>query len=474
MKFHTIVHRIVQVSLASSLVVVFLFSALTSSGTASAASPVVIDGSIGHQVIDGFGMSEAFGMADVIKNAPVNEQQQVLNLLFNPFNGAGLTILRNLLPSDPTHTIEPNSPGSPTAPPQYVWDGDSWGQVWLSQQALKFGVRQIYADTWSAPGFMKTNGDEANGGTLCGAPGAAACSTGDWRQAFANYLAQYIKDYQSDGVRLTQLGFVNEPSFTAPYSSMVMNPAQMADFAKVLGPTLRQQHLDTSIVCCDSIGWPEAQIDASGIASDPVANAYVKIFSSHGYAGAPDSPLTAQGNKHVWETEWSTFDNWDPSWDDGSDASGFTWAQHIVTGLTSANLSTFLFWWGATTLTGNEGLLLLNPDNTVSISGRFWAFTNFSRFIRPGALRIGTSGGDSNLEVTAYRNLFGPTTIVVLNTATTDITTSFALQHTHGFVAIPYLTNGSNNAAIQAPLFVHNGAFSATIPARSLVTYQVF
>lgn len=47
---------------------------------------------------------------------------------------------------------------------------------------------------------MKTNGSVDNGGTLCGVPGAA-CASGDWRQAYANYLRQY-------GRRLTagQLG----------------------------------------------------------------------------------------------------------------------------------------------------------------------------------------------------------------------------------------------------------------------------
>lgn len=57
---------------------------------------------------------------------------------------------------------------------------------------------------------MKTNGLDSNGGTLCGVPGTN-CSTGDWRQAYANYFVEYINLYAQNGVNVTHLGFLNEP-----------------------------------------------------------------------------------------------------------------------------------------------------------------------------------------------------------------------------------------------------------------------
>jgi len=60
---------------------------------------------------------------------------------------------------------------------------------------------------------MKTNGRDSHGGTLCGLPGAT-CSSGDWRQAYADYLIQYIKFYHESGVDVTHLGFLNEPDYT--------------------------------------------------------------------------------------------------------------------------------------------------------------------------------------------------------------------------------------------------------------------
>jgi hypothetical protein len=43
-----------------------------------------------------------------------------------------------------------------------------------------------------------------DGGYLCGVTGQT-CSSGDWRQAYANYLAQYIKDYASQGITMLEL-----------------------------------------------------------------------------------------------------------------------------------------------------------------------------------------------------------------------------------------------------------------------------
>jgi hypothetical protein len=77
---------------------------------------------------------------------------------------------------------------------------------------------------------MKTNGRDADGGLLCGVSGTN-CPTGDWRQAYADYLVKYIQLYavsfvsptrrvhadtrqQENGVGVTHIGFVNEPDFT--------------------------------------------------------------------------------------------------------------------------------------------------------------------------------------------------------------------------------------------------------------------
>jgi O-glycosyl hydrolase len=447
---------------------------------ALAADTATINGGQTYQTIAGFGASEAFGEAATVMNASSSVQQQTLSDLYSPTAGAGLTILRNEIGADSGSTIEPGNPGSPGAAPNYVSlasiDSDQ-GQLWFAQQIKQdFGVSNVFADAWSAPGFMKTNGSTANGGQVCGSTGAS-CSSGDWRQAYANYLVQYAKDYAAAGVPLSYIGPSNEPDYSASYDSMTMSPAQMASLLDVVGPTVKDSGLSTQVECCAATGWPVSGQYASAIESDPTALADTAVLTSHGYSGAPTSPLSGW-TKPAWETEWSTFESWDPAWDDGTDASGMTWAQHIYQGLTGANLSAFLYWWGSTTPSengDNEGLIEIN-GSTVQTSGRLWAFANYSRFIRPGAVRIAASSSNSGVDISAFKNTNGTVAIVALNTASSADPITYSLSGTgtgNGATVTPYLTNSSSSVAAQSATSVSNGSFAATIPARSLVTYVI-
>ncbi|KAJ1558966.1 hypothetical protein HK096_002067, partial [Nowakowskiella sp. JEL0078] len=91
-----------------------------------------------HQTWEGVGVSQAFGTSSHIKNLPSALQSQILDLLFSS-TGANFNIIRNLLPSASWVTIEPTSPGSPSATATYSWDNSSWNQVWLTNEAVKRG-----------------------------------------------------------------------------------------------------------------------------------------------------------------------------------------------------------------------------------------------------------------------------------------------------------------------------------------------
>jgi O-glycosyl hydrolase len=449
-------------------------------GPAFAGDSATINGGTTYQTMAGFGASEGFGQAETIQDASSAAQQQALNYLYSTTSGAGLTILRNEISADSGDTIEPNAPSSPTAAPSYVplsSISDDQGQLWLAQTIkADYGVTNVFADAWTAPAFMKTHDSTDNGGTLCGVP-SATCSSGDWRQAYANYLEQYAADYSAAGVPLSYVGPENEANLSPSYDGMVMTPAQTANLLDILGPTMASSGLSTQVECCATEGWNYAQQYAAAIEADPTASSYTKVFTSHGYTQAPTSPLSGWSNP-VWETEWSTFDSWDTAWDDGTDASGLTWAQNIFAGLDEANLSAFLYWWGSSTPSSNgdnESLIQIN-GSTVTPSGRLWAFANFSRFVRPGAVRIGATTSDGNLTLDAFKNTNNTVAVVALNTGTSADPVSFSLQSTgiqNGAVVTPYLTDSSSDVAAQATTTVSGGAFSYSLPARSLVTFEI-
>ena len=445
----------------------------------TAQSRVTISSVKQYQRIAGFGVSEGFGQAKTLMSAPASVQRQVLSLLYSPARGAGLTILRNEISADAGFTIEPKAPGNPNAKPSYLTlaeVGQDQGQLWFARQIkADYGVSDVFADAWSAPAFMKTNDSAINGGTVCGVPDAN-CKSGDWRQAYADYLVQYARDYAAAGVPLTSLGPENEGNLSVPQDSMIMSPAQTANFMTILGATLRRSGLPTRAECCATEGWSYAQQYAAAIETGKQANTATALFTSHGYFAGPNSPLRGW-SKPVWQTEWAPFgfQPWDPAWDDGSPASGFTWAHNIYTGLTAANLDAFLYLWGASTsgLTGPNTGLVEVKGNTVATSGRLWAFASYSRFIRPGAVRIGTTTSATGLEASAFRNSDGSTAVIVLNSAHSRRAATFLLRGLGAVHVTPYLTDTTHQLSAQTPITVRKSAFTAILPPRSLVTYDI-
>jgi O-glycosyl hydrolase len=231
-----------------------------------ASSTITVDFTKTYQTMDGFGISETFQRANQTKALSEPLQRYALDLLWNRTSGAGFSILRNGIGSSPDSSsdhmvsIQPKSPGGPNAAPKYTWDGIDNSQVWISTEAVRtYGVKTVYANAWSAPGYMKTNNNDANGGSLCGVSGAT-CSSGDWKKAYANYLVQYITYYKELGVGITHVGFLNEPDLTTTYASMRSNGQQAADFIKVLRPTLdKSNYTDVKVTCCDAEGWSSQQ-----------------------------------------------------------------------------------------------------------------------------------------------------------------------------------------------------------------------
>ncbi|GAB2976132.1 hypothetical protein GCM10023080_045920 [Streptomyces pseudoechinosporeus] len=434
----------------------------------TAATTATIDGSTRLQPIDGFGFSEHFGRADIMRGSQglsAQKQREVLDLLLSPSTGAGLSILRLGIDSG----IQPTDPGGPNATPKHVWDRDDNGQVWLAQQAKSYGVTRFYADAWTAPGYMKTNGTDANGGTLCGLSGAS-CASGDWRKAYAGYLVQWAKFYGQEGISITDLGFTNEPDWTATYDSMRLTPAQAVEFTKVFGPIANAA--GHKVVCCDSFGWNQQKNYSRAIEADPTARNLVATHAGHTYASPVDGPLPTQ--KRTWMSEWSPDGTtWKETWDDGSGYDGFTVASAVHDALTKGNTNGYIYWYGASTGT-TRGMIQLDGDN-YRVSKRLWAIANYSRFIRPGATRIGATTPDGNLKLSAFRNSDGSVTVVALNAATSATQVSYSLQNI-GFTsgtATPYLTNGSSSTAQQSAVPVTGGSLNATVPARSLVTYTI-
>ena len=106
-----------------------ILAAAATLGLTFAQTTVTIKTGTTYQTIDGFGFSEAFGFGEAVQSAPATQQTKALEYMFSTTAGAGLTILRNRIASDPGDSIEPNAPATPSSTPTYTWNDNDLGQV---------------------------------------------------------------------------------------------------------------------------------------------------------------------------------------------------------------------------------------------------------------------------------------------------------------------------------------------------------
>jgi O-glycosyl hydrolase len=282
--------------------------------------------------------------------------------------------------------------------------------------------------------------------------------------------------YAESGVRVTHLGFLNEPDYTTSYASMNSNGNQAAEFIKVLRPTLDAANLThVGINCCEATGWSVAGQHASQMISSGVEG-MIYAVTSHEYTSRIGSPIRTKAR--VWQTEYSDLNGgWSTSWyQSGGAGDGYTWANTVFNGVVNANLSAYLFWEGvqdrATNNNNNEKLILIDGQNYI-VSKRLWAFAQW-RVVRPGAVRVGASGG-SNLKSAAFQNTDGSIAVVVINSGTSAQTVGVSV--TGSTLSEPttnaWFTDNSNDMKTVAVATAADGTASASVPGRGMISFLV-
>ena len=360
-------------------------------------------------------------------------------------------------------------PNSCSVTPTYTWDHSAGGEVWLSQQALKYGVKRFYANSWGAPGYMKTNNNLVSGGVICdnttNTSTATQCQVvGDCRAAYANYLVQYVKDYQSDGVPVTDLGWINEPNTnTSSYASMTPTNTESINFLQAFGPIVQASGINVNITCCDIFNWTTANNYDLPIVASP-ANNYVNIYTAHEYGQVANFLLnTGTPTKKNWMSEIgpASPNAYNPYWDtvySGTNANyndGMFWANDISNALNLGQVSAYLYWYADST--GNTGAMIQMGNSyqatTYEVTARLYALTHFSRFVRPGAYQVGmttsspacsaiTQGVGGCLVTTAFTNPDGTRVINVVNNYTSSQSLSLTLDAgTSNWAATSYITD---------------------------------
>ncbi|KAF5718662.1 glucuronoxylanase xynC [Fusarium globosum] len=418
------------------------------------------------QVIDGFGVSEAYGHATQIQNLGPGPQKEGLDLLFNTTTGAGLSIIRNKIGCDASNSITSTDTDDPEKQPVYHFDGDDDGQVWFSKQAMSYGVETIYANAWSAPVYMKS---ATSMGRLCGTTGVS-CSSGDWRQRYVEMIAQYLSYYKEAGIPVSHVGFLNEGDGS---DFMLSTAEQAADVIPLLHSALQSKGLgDIKMTCCDNIGW-RSQMDYTAKLAELDVEKYLSVITSHEYSSSPDQPMNT--TLPTWMSEGAANDQaFATAWYvNGGSNEGFTWAVKIAQGIVNADLSAYIYWEGVET--NNKGSLshVVDTDGTkFTVSSILWAIAHWSRHIRPGAHRLSTSGVVQDTIVGAFENVDGSVVMVLTNSGAAAQTVDLGVSGST-FATAQAFTSDAEAQMVDTKVTVSGGNVKVTVPAHGVVTVKL-
>ncbi|MBN1566191.1 MAG: cellulosome protein dockerin type I [Anaerolineae bacterium] len=452
-----------QRALWSLLIGVILLAGLAGTSLAQDdGTPVAhIDWTTQYQEIDGFGLSGAFKQADNLMALPEPQRTEILDLLFSQTEGAGFSIVRNLVGDSGTWGNEIDGPLPsirPTEDSDYVWTGDE-GQIWFMREAEQRGTTRFVSTVWSPPAWMKDNNSVIDGGSLLP----------DYYQAYADYLATYCNGYaEQHGIDIYAISLANEPDFSAGYSSALWSGDNFRDFVRdYLAPTFDALDVQCKVIVGETSGWKENIVRSA--LSDPAAAARIDIVAAHAYdGGIREFPLSYEMGKRIWQTEVSDFHPTDPTM-----KSGLRWAKMLHGHLTTGQANAWFYWWGMTYKDNEEALINMNlDDQTYLVNKRLWTLGNYARFVRPGWYRIeATAHPVPKVYVTAYHDpITGDFAIVVINDNEAETQFELALDGFSTAELVPYRTSATEDLAQLASIQVGEAAPLITLAPQSITT----
>lgn len=315
----------------------------------------------------------------------------------------------------------------------------------------------IISSPWTAPPWMKDNNHHVGGKLLP-----------KYYEPWALFYSKYLDAYKAEGIDIWGLTVVNEPHGNGNnWESMHFSPKEMTDFVRdYMGPQLEKDGHDVKILGYDQnrAGIKE-WVDE--MYKDEASSKYYSGTAIHWYESTyevfPEDLQYAHNkapNKYLIETE-GCVDSEVPKWKDdkwywSKEATdwGWDWAsekdKHLhpkyapvnryardIIGCLNNWVDGWIDWNMVLDKQGGPNwfenwcvapVLVDIETDEVYYTPIYYTMAHFSKFIRPGAVRIGMENDDKDLQATAAQNPDGTIAIVVFNEGMTA--KSFILELT--------------------------------------------
>lgn len=310
----------------------------------------------------------------------------------------------------------------------------------VSQDGFK-----IIASPWTAPPWMKDNKSWVGGKLLP-----------EYNDTWALFFSKYIDAYKAEGIDIWGITVENEPLGNGNnWESMHYTPAEMTDFVvNHLGPMLKKNRKEHVKILGYDQNREHLKDWVDVMYENEKASEYFDGTAIHWYASTyevfPEALHYAHKKapkKYLIQSE-ACVDAEVPKWNDdewywSKNATdwGWDWApeedkkyhpkyvpvyryardiigclNNWVDGWVDWNMvldrqggpNWFKNWCVAPVIVDTE-------KDEVYFTPLYYTLAHFSRYIRPGAVRIGFENGDSTLQVTALKNPDGTIVVLILN-----------------------------------------------------------
>jgi glucosylceramidase len=406
--------------------------------TSSGSTGFQIDDSITFQKIDGFGASFLEAGLIAINDLAATDQEAVLRALFDPKEGAGFSAMKTVLASTdfmsagPFYTYAPVPGDVEMKNFSIARDLQPNGLITFIRRARRYGNFVLQAPMDYPPDWMLFDVDTDQD------------VNPKYYDALARYYLRYLQEYEKNGITVDYLSLFNEPGVYTkiPYDHI---RTLLRDH---VGPLLERSGLRTKIMLSEASERDEAYRNYPIVLDDPAARRYVAVAPYHGYDFKDYAEIAKLHEKYqdipLWMTEVCY------AYDAGTPKSvslpryefedGDFWGTQIFNDL-EAYASAWIYWnmildekggpWSVSYVHGNPNPNVQHPVVIVdrqakksTYTGLYYYLAHFSKFVRPGAVRIKTSGSQDGIRAMAFRRPDGGIVLEVMNSRKEDADTA--------------------------------------------------
>lgn len=461
-----------------------LIAALLSSCASSGTAKLTIDPTVRHQTLQSFGVSSAWWSQDVggwtekdANGVPVREA--IMELLYGK-TGLGLQVYRYNLGAGTGTGEKAGDFNDPWRSGQsfindegeidYTLDANA---LWCMNRALELGAKEVVFFCNSAPDSMTINGKPHSDKQKKKVTNLAP----ENNQAFADYVLDAVEHFRRQGVPITTVSPINEPQWTwqGGQEGCHFEPDEMVALYKVFYTEMEKRGLadDITLGMFESGQWGGSKFKKwfEAIMEDETLSKVITTIEGHSYnSSASEKARTARWLDKNYPNLKRSCTEWTEMKDLGRDVgmdSAVVMADMICTDLTVLDAVHWSYWLGVSCYDWRDGLLYVDLDeHTYTVTKRLYEYGNFTKFIKPGAVRVETELRGKALNAVSF-DVDGKLVTVVVNSAGEEKT--LALNAKGYQTAEIHLTDGTHNLE-QVPIESYVSGGQAKLPAKSVMT----